>query len=118
MPDVAIFIDESQVKEVKDKGDVGSGQERFHKMIKNNCEKVFVVTNYGNGKIVVAEISDFEKIYPDNSYPPKRWKYRVKGTAKKIKQKPFNEMFKEEVDCRFPCYVTKKDGATNENPSS
>jgi hypothetical protein len=43
--------------------DVGSGSDRIHKMATNkNAEKIYIVTNYGEKRVVVAEISIVQRI--------------------------------------------------------
>ncbi len=73
--------------------DVGCGTDRIHKMIKNHdASKVYVVTNYGKSRVVVAEIN-IQELYVDKHH---KWAYRVKGDKKSRKIDPpisFVEMF-------------------------
>ena len=93
MSDIAYFIKKDQVAVVQKKMDVGSSIDKIHKMInKKNAEKIFIVTNYGEGRVVVAEIS-INQLYTDKH---SEWPYRVSGdTNSKIINPPksFEKMF-------------------------
>ena len=93
MSDIAYYIKKDQVAVVQKKMDVGSSIDKIHKMInKKNAEKIFIVTNYGEGRVVVAEIS-INQLYTDKH---SEWPYRVSGdTNSKIINPPksFEKMF-------------------------
>lgn len=93
MSDIAYFIKKDQVAVVQKKMDVGSSFDKIHKMItKKNAENIFIVTNYGKGRVVVAEIS-INQLYTDKH---SEWPYRVSGdTNSKIIDPPkqFEKMF-------------------------
>ena len=76
MSDIAYFIRKDQVVKVQKNMDVGSGSDKIHKMIKNkDAKKIYIVTNYGEGRVIVAEIN-IEQLYTDRF---SKWSYRVKG---------------------------------------
>lgn len=76
MSDIAYFIRNDQVNEVQTNMDVGSSGDKIHKMIKNKgAKKIYIVTNYGDGRVIVAEIN-IKQLYINQS---SKWSYRVKG---------------------------------------
>lgn len=76
MSDIAYFIRKDQVVEVQKNMDVGSGSDKIHKMIKNkDAKKIYIVTKYGEGRVIVAEIN-IQQLYIEQS---SKWPYRVKG---------------------------------------
>ena len=76
MSDIAYFIRNDQVNEVQTNMDVGSSGDKIHKMIQNkDAKKLYIVTNYGYGRVIVAEIN-IKQLYIDQS---SKWSYRVKG---------------------------------------
>lgn len=102
MSDIAYYIRKDQVVEVQKNMDVGSSSDKIHTMIKNKyAKKIYIVTNYGKGRVIVAEIN-IEELYTDQF---SKWKYRVKGdhNSKIIDPpKPYTKIF---PDKPFPDQV-------------
>ncbi|MDP2767483.1 MAG: hypothetical protein Q8O41_08555 [Candidatus Methanoperedens sp.] len=93
MTNIAYYIRENQLEDVLKNMDIGSGSNKIHKMIENaDASKVYVITNYGKGRVVVAEIN-IKESYEDKHH---KWAYRVKGDEKSKKIDPpipFVELF-------------------------
>lgn len=93
MFDIAYYIQKDQVAIIQKNMDVGSGSDKIHKMATNkNAKRIYIVTNYGEERVVVAEIS-IGQLYIDKQ---SKWPYRVKGdNNSKIIDPPesFEKMF-------------------------